>query len=317
MHFALYLIKDDRLIPHYVKGDNYRFSPPCAFRVGQGLSGWVAENRKPILNGNPSVESGYLNNPSVFSTLRSAISVPLYASTNLIGVLSLYHESRDAFTKDQLRLLQSIAPKLALTIEIAGRIAGSDEGINQDLPGAEESVRHLDAELVRCRRLNMPLAIIICSLDGLSRVQANIGRLDTDLWFAVSACPCGRDFGIMIFWDELVLASSFSCFLAFTLCCSREGYEAYADRLRQRTECRVVMAAEAMFPEDGGDADQLLSAADRRIFQLRTERYSAAPRSACGARRLGAISLTDFCLLHELLHRKRVNCGLAFPIRVP
>ena len=45
--------------------------------VGQGLSGWVAENRKPILNGNPSVESGYLNNPSVFSTLRSAIAVPL------------------------------------------------------------------------------------------------------------------------------------------------------------------------------------------------------------------------------------------------
>ena len=27
----------------------------------------------------------------------------------------------------------------------------------------------------------MPLAIIICSLDGLSRVQANIGRFDTDL----------------------------------------------------------------------------------------------------------------------------------------
>ena len=28
---------------------------------GQGLSGWVAETGKPIVNGNPAVETGYLN----------------------------------------------------------------------------------------------------------------------------------------------------------------------------------------------------------------------------------------------------------------
>jgi GGDEF domain-containing protein len=40
-----------------------------------------------------------------------------------------------------------------------------------------------------------------------------------------------------------------------------------------------VLAAEALFPDDGADADQLLAAADRRIFELRGERYSPAPRS--------------------------------------
>ena len=70
--FALYLIKEEKLIPHYVTGDNYKLFSSLRIPVGQGLSGWVAENRKPILNGNPSVESGYLNNPSIFSTLRSA-----------------------------------------------------------------------------------------------------------------------------------------------------------------------------------------------------------------------------------------------------
>ena len=119
---AVYLIREERLIPQYVNGDNYRLFSSLRIPMGQGLSGWVAENQKPILNGNPSVESGYLNNPSIFSTLRSAIAVPLYASTKLIGVLSLYHESKDAFSKDQLRLLQSIAPKLALSIETAARI---------------------------------------------------------------------------------------------------------------------------------------------------------------------------------------------------
>ena len=128
--------------------------------VGQGLSGWVAENRKPILNGNPSVESGYLNNPAVFSTLRSAISVPLQGTSNVIGVLSLYHESRDAYTTEQLPLRQSPAPTLSLAIDVAARAAALSEMNELDLPGAAATIHHLDAELTRCRRLNSPLAII-------------------------------------------------------------------------------------------------------------------------------------------------------------
>jgi len=248
--------------------------------MGQGLSGWVAENRKPILNGNPSVESGYLNNPSIFSTLRSAIAVPLHASKNLIGVLSLYHESRDAFTKDQLRLLQSIAPKLALTIEIAARIARSDEGMDQDLPGAEESIRHLDSELVRCRRLNMPLAVIICSLDGLSRVQANMGRFDTDAMVRGLTLSMRESFRDYDFLGRIGPGE----FLLVLPGLSPYAVRAKATRLLQIASgsgpnAVQVLAAEAMFPEDGPDTDQLLSAADRRIFELRSERYSTAPTS--------------------------------------
>ena len=53
--FALYLVKDDKLFPQFVSGDNYRLFSSLRIPMGQGLSGWVAENRKPILNGNPSV----------------------------------------------------------------------------------------------------------------------------------------------------------------------------------------------------------------------------------------------------------------------
>ena len=46
------------------RGDDFRLFSSLEIPVGQGLSGWVAENRKPILNGNPSVEPGYLNDPA-------------------------------------------------------------------------------------------------------------------------------------------------------------------------------------------------------------------------------------------------------------
>ncbi|HYP13517.1 MAG TPA: HD domain-containing phosphohydrolase, partial [Bryobacteraceae bacterium] len=55
---AIYFIEDRELVPAYVSGDNYKLFSSLRIPVGQGLSGWVAENRKPILNGNPSVEPG-------------------------------------------------------------------------------------------------------------------------------------------------------------------------------------------------------------------------------------------------------------------
>ena len=62
----------------------------------------MAENRKPILNGNPSVEPGYLNDPAKFSTLRAAVAVPLEGVTGCLGVMTLYHAERDAFLRSVL-----------------------------------------------------------------------------------------------------------------------------------------------------------------------------------------------------------------------
>ena len=74
---AVYIRRDEKLIPEYVSGENLRLFTSLEIPLGQGLSGWVAENNKPLLNGNPSVEAGYLNDPTKYSTLRSALAVPL------------------------------------------------------------------------------------------------------------------------------------------------------------------------------------------------------------------------------------------------
>src|SRR5258705_13467856 len=116
---AIYIKRDEELVPEYVNGDNYRLFSSLRLPMGQGLSGWVAHNRKPIINGNPSVEPGYLNDPSKFSTLRSALSVPLEGLTGVIGALTLYRAEPDAFDTDHLRILLAISSKTALSLEIA------------------------------------------------------------------------------------------------------------------------------------------------------------------------------------------------------
>ena len=148
---AVYIRRDEKLIPEYVSGENLRLFTSLEIPVGQGLSGWVAENNKPLLNGNPSVEAGYLNDPTKYSTLRSALAVPLNGVNGLLGVMALYRAERDAFSKENLRILLAISPKVALAIETALTHRLLETSITTDyltnLPNARSLFLSLDNEL--------------------------------------------------------------------------------------------------------------------------------------------------------------------------
>ena len=67
------------------------------------------------------------------------------------GVLTLYHLGIDAFTKDHLRVLLALKPKVSLTVENAMEfqkvaISATTDGLTS-LPNARSLFLHLDAEL--------------------------------------------------------------------------------------------------------------------------------------------------------------------------
>jgi putative nucleotidyltransferase with HDIG domain len=114
---AAYCVRDEVLVPVFVSGENFRLFSNLQIPLGEGLSGWVAENHKAILNGNPSVEPGYLNDTKKYSTLRSALAVPLEGTSGLTAVLALYRAGQDAFIADDLRVLEALAGAIAPAIE--------------------------------------------------------------------------------------------------------------------------------------------------------------------------------------------------------
>lgn len=115
---VVYLRNEERLVPAFLDGEDYRLFASLEIPLGMGLSGWVAENGKAIVNGNPSVEPGYLNDPTKFSLLRSALAVPIESKNGILGVLSLYRQDRDAFGQEHLTVLLSVATALARAIEL-------------------------------------------------------------------------------------------------------------------------------------------------------------------------------------------------------
>ena len=122
---AVYSPKHGVLEAEFVSGENFRLFSSLRIPHGEGLSGWVAENHKAILNGNPSVEPGYLNDPTKFSTLRSALALPLEGSAGIVAVLALYRAEQDAFTADDLRIIETITSGLGNAIEAASKPKGA------------------------------------------------------------------------------------------------------------------------------------------------------------------------------------------------
>ena len=290
---AIWVNREGTLKPEYVAGDDYRLFTSLAIPLGQGLSGWVAENRKPILNGNPSVESGYLSDPTKFSTLRSAVAVPLEGVAGVMGVLALYHADRDAFTKDHLRILLAINSKIGLAIENALRFQEAESSATTDyltgLPNARSLFLQLDGELSRSRRTNHPLAVLALDLDNFRQINQRHGQLEGNRILRAVAnalkLACREyDAVARMSGDEFVVV----------LPGPRPGeMDAKLEQLRSviSQACREVLMGEpltvsigaAHFPEDGANAEELLSAADKRMHsekRLHRQRGGNPPKNA-------------------------------------
>jgi GGDEF domain-containing protein len=178
---AIYVRKEQRLVPQFVNGEEYRLFSSLDIPMGHGLSGWVAENRRPIINGNPSVEPGYLNDPTKFSRMRSALSVPLEGLGGVAGVLTLYQAEPDAFTRDHLRILQAISSKAGLALENALKFRQVENSAVTDeltgLPNARSLFIQLDSELARAKRTGATLVVLVLDLDGFKSINDRFGHL--------------------------------------------------------------------------------------------------------------------------------------------
>ena len=283
-----YIRRDEKLIPEYVSGENLRLFTSLEIPIGQGLSGWVAENHKPILNGNPSVEAGYLNDPTKYSTLRSALAVPLNGVNSALGVLALYRSERDAFSKENLRILLAISSKVALAIENALHHRLLDTSITTDyltsLPNARALFLFLDNELSRSRRSGEGLAVVVCDLDGFKQVNDRFGHLTGNKVLRVVAnglrerCD-PHDYVARMGGDEFVMLISGSDPAALEA--KIEAMRAVVRRAGEITPepCPLSLSVGvATYPEDGADAQELLAEADRPGC-IRTSARAAKPRS--------------------------------------
>ena len=276
---ALYVQKDGLLEAEYVQGENAKLFQSLRIPLGEGLAGWVAQHERAIINGNPAVEPGYLNDPSKFTNLRSAVAIPLTGVSGFVGVLALYRSEKDAFRKDHLRILQAIGSKLAVSIENARKFFTAESMSATDeltgLPNLKSMFVRFDAELARSKRVNAGLTVLVCDITGFKAINDRVGHLagnrilkgmadglrEICREYDMVARLGGDEFVIIL--PEMVTDAVQVKIQQIEQLVTRVGV---ANGVSLDGNGLAASVGEASFPADGQTVEDLLSEADRRMY---------------------------------------------------
>jgi diguanylate cyclase (GGDEF)-like protein/putative nucleotidyltransferase with HDIG domain len=179
--FVMYLVEENELWSAYSRGEDHLRFQDLRIPLGEGVSGWVAQSHKPLINGNPSVEPGYLQ-PGQEVHLFSALSIPLETQQEdklraELGVLTLYSTHPDAFCFDHLRILQSVIEKTARSIENSLDFRRVESDSITDYVTGLLNARGFALEVQRrIKKGGGPLALISCDLDNFKSVNDTEGH---------------------------------------------------------------------------------------------------------------------------------------------
>ncbi len=288
---SIFLTQGDALELRFADGQPAHRFAVNKIQLGEGISGWVAQRAKPILNGNAAAEPGCPYRADGTPALRSGLSIPLFDLRNAVfAVLTLYSTAAEAFSRDHLRVLLAMQSKLSLSLQNLMQSPKTEPDHESDrltgLPNARRLFLQLDSELILARSLQQPLAIFVCDLNGFGEVNERRGHLAGDLVLRLVADA----FHNLCVENEIVARMGGDEFVFLlpgvterTAIARLEEVRCTTGLVSRNADCGFLLSSSvgaAFYPTDGLTAEELLSAAARRMHLVKRSQGNniAAPR---------------------------------------
>lgn len=160
---------------HKIKGAKLRF--------GQGIAGWVAKEKKPILSNDAQSDPRFypeIDRITGFET-KSILCVPLISRGNTLGVIEIINKlSKQDFTKDDLQKIETIADFASIAIENAMLYYKAEQlSITDDLTGLYNSRYFFftsENEIAKAKKNKSNVSFIFLDLDYFKNVNDIYGH---------------------------------------------------------------------------------------------------------------------------------------------
>ncbi len=117
----VYVLEENELVLRASKNPHPDVIDHLGLRIGQGITGWVAEHREPV-----TIDSGALRDPrfQVFRDLpedsfEAFLAVPILARGRLVGVINVQHRQPHHYTPWEVQTVSTVGFLVGAEIEMA------------------------------------------------------------------------------------------------------------------------------------------------------------------------------------------------------
>ena len=113
--------KTNELVMKAARGLDIEFLKNVRIKVGERISGWVAEAKEPLLVVDVESDERFAKRSNEKYFNKSLITVPIFCRDKFLGVININNkESMEVFTEHDLDLLVAIAEQAGIIISNAG-----------------------------------------------------------------------------------------------------------------------------------------------------------------------------------------------------
>jgi uroporphyrinogen-III synthase len=130
----VYVREGDDLVLRASKNPHEEVIDRLKLRVGQGITGWVAEHREPVAVSEKASQDlrfkTFHELPE--DSFEAFLSVPILSRGRVVGVINLQHREPHTYTPPQIRLISMIGFLVGAEIELA-RLEGENSHLQQQL----------------------------------------------------------------------------------------------------------------------------------------------------------------------------------------
>jgi diguanylate cyclase (GGDEF)-like protein len=278
-----YLEEEGCLEAEYISGANAEVLKGHRLQVENSLSGWVMTEKEPVFNADASMDLASVEK-GLTVNLENALVYPLVIENRCPRTISLYSTRESKFRPDDLRILATVAPKVAAAVQNAMRFEEAHEMAITDpltsLPNIRQFNYFFDKELAKARRHGYPISILGMDLDGFKGFNDRHGHLVGDrILVEVSKLLKG-----ILRAEDLVARHGGDEFLAALVQTNHQDAVQLSNRIQNAIDdfqleiapgeivrIRISLGC-ASYPEHGETLEELLRKADNEMYRNKVER---------------------------------------------
>jgi diguanylate cyclase (GGDEF)-like protein len=247
--------------------------------LGVGISGWVIEHGEAILSNEAHLDPRSIQVPGTPFEPESMISVPLLVKGETIGTLNIGRMGEDAhFSPNEFELTKLFAGQASIAMQNAQAHGENRVRAEQDALTGLRNHGAFQRELGEAVEAGRPFAVLMLDLDAFKAFNDAMGHpagdgLLVDIAATMLAATReqdrlyrygGDEFAALLPGADRVAAHEIAERIRRLV---RERADAMAGEGGEPRPAVTISAGVACFPEDGATKDELVTVADRALYQ--------------------------------------------------